>query len=197
MRFLAVIVRFLPVIAVLGLPMSSNAATVGDHGLHTQPWFHESFFVLKEDIEEAASENKRVAVIFEQRGCPYCRELHRVNLEKKEIVDYIKENFYVIQIDMWGPRKVTDLDGEVMGERELAQRWRVSFTPTIVFLPTLDEIAKGKTEVARMPGYFKPFHFVSMFEYVKTGAYATDHFQRWLQAKFKKLEEEGKKPELW
>ena len=49
----------------------------------------------------------------------------------------------------------------------------------------------------RMPGYFKPFHFVSMFEYVKDNAPGKVPFQRYLQDKFKRLEDQGKKPKIW
>jgi thioredoxin-related protein len=175
----------------------ARAATLGDDGLHKQPWFAETFLILAEDVQEAADAGKRVAVIFEQKGCPYCRELHRVNFAQPELTNFVRQNFMVLQINLWGAREVTDLDGKAMEERELAQRWRVNFTPTTVFLGTPDEIKAGKTEVARMPGYFKPFHFLSMFEYVKAGAYADQVFQRFLQHKFEEMEKEGKKPKVW
>ena len=54
-----------------------------------------------------------------------------------------------------------------------------------------------KVEVVRMPGYFKPFHFVSMFEYVKAKAYKSQHFQKFLQAKADKMRAEGKEVKLW
>ncbi len=172
---------------------------VGDGGLHEQPWFENSFLNLKEDLEDAAGAGKRFAVIWEQKGCPYCREMHVVNFAKPEISDYIKKNFAVLQLNMWGSRKVTDFDGKEMEEKELARRWRVNFTPTICFFPEkAGDAASGRElEVMRMPGYFKPFHFVSMFEYVRQNAYASENFQRYIQAKFKKLEAEGKKPDLW
>jgi len=174
-----------------------NAATLNEGGLHVQPWFTDSFLILKEDVEDAHADGKRVAVFIEQRGCPYCKEMHEVNLTKPEITDFIRKNFNVIQLNMWGAREVTDIDGKTMEERDLMRRWRVNFTPTIVFLPTPDEIKNGDTEVARMPGYFKPFHFLSMFEFVEQGKYKDQVFQRFLQDKFKRLEAEGKKPEVW
>ncbi|WNJ98343.1 thioredoxin family protein [Thalassospiraceae bacterium LMO-JJ14] len=190
-------------LAILAVSLScfytpnAGAVTLNESGLHVQPWFAESFLILGEDAAEAAANGKRLAVFFEQRGCPYCREMHEVNLAKPEISDFIKENFSVVQLNMWGSREVTDLDGKAMEERELSRRWRVNFTPTIVFVGTPDEIAKGENEVARMPGYFKPFHFQSMFEFVHQGAYKDQLFQRFLQDKFKRLEAEGKKPEIW
>ncbi len=175
----------------------ARTATLSDGGLHVQPWFTDSFLILAEDVADAHSEGKRVAVMFEQKGCPYCKEMHEVNLAVPEISTFIREKFSVIQLNLWGAREVTDLDGKAMEERDLARRWRVNFTPTIVFLPTPDEIAKGETEVTRMPGYFKPFHFLSMFEYVDQSAYTDQNFQRYLQEKFKRLEAEGKKPTVW
>ena len=71
-------------------------------------------------------------VLFEQRGCPYCKELHAVNFARSEITDYIREHFMVVQLDLWGSREVTDFDGEAMEERALAGKWRVNFTPTTV-----------------------------------------------------------------
>lgn len=182
---------------IISIAPAAYATMLNEGGLHVQPWFTDSFLILKEDIEDAHAEGKRVAVFIEQRGCPYCKEMHEVNLAKPEITDFIKQNFNVIQLNMWGAREVTDIDGKAMEERDLMRRWRVNFTPTVVFLPTPNEIEKGDTEVARMPGYFKPFHFLSMFEFVQEQKYKDQVFQRFLQDKFKRLEEEGKKPEVW
>lgn len=173
------------------------AASLGDDGLHKQPWFLDSFLTLADDVEEAAAEGKRLAIFFEQKGCPYCKEMHDVNLARDEISSFIQENFLVVQLDLWGSREVTDLDGEALEERALARKWHVNFTPTIVFFGTEDEISTGKTEVARMPGYFKPFHFMSMFEFVQTGSYANQGFQRFLQSKFEDFKKKGLDPDVW
>ena len=183
-------------------PRAPRAATqVGDDGLHKQPWFLDSFLDMGDDLAEASDEGKNFAVFIEQRGCPYCREMHAVNLEIPEINEYIAENFNVVQLDMWGSRLVTDFDGEELEERDLIKRWQVNFTPTVMFFPNDPMAAEGKTgreaEVARMPGYFKPFHFISMFEYVRGGHYADQPFQRFLQDKFARYEAEGKDPQVW
>ncbi len=176
--------------AVTALP--STAAEVGDDGLHIQPWFMQTFLDLGEDKAEAEAADKHFAVLFEQRGCPYCREMHTVNFANPEIAGYVSSNFGVLQLNMWGSRTVTDFDGEELEERDLARKWNVNFTPTIVFFGP-----GGDTELIRMPGYFKPFHFMSMFEYVAGDHHADQGFQRFLQDRFERLEEEGKKPDLW
>jgi len=190
-------------IPAAGVSVETKAAepAVSDDGLHVQPWFLTSLLDLRDDLKEASAQGKRLAIIWEQRGCPYCLEMHRVNLARPEIADYVKTHYNVIQLNMWGDREVTDFDGQVLSEKKLAQKSRVVFTPTIQFFPaTLAETA-GKSgagaEVFRMPGYFKPFHFVSMFEYVYTKGYEDTPFQRWLQAKADKMRAEGKPVDLW
>lgn len=75
----------LSALAVLTLSLAgpaANAATerlpaaeVGEDGLHVQPWFHDSFLDLNEDLAEAHASGKRLVVFWEQRGCPYCKRL--------------------------------------------------------------------------------------------------------------------------
>ena len=46
----------------------------------------------------------------------------------------MRENFLVVQMDIFGSRDVTDLDGTVLPENEMAARWGVVFTPSIYFI---------------------------------------------------------------
>jgi thioredoxin-related protein len=173
-----------------------------EEGLYTQPWFLNSFLDLREDVAEAAAEGKQLMILWEQRGCPYCREMHEVNLRMPEIVDYIKAHFNVVQLNLWGDREVTDLDGEVTIEKKLARKYRVQFTPTLQFFPkelAADNKQPGHdVEVWRLLGYWKPFHFHSTFVYVNEKGYETEpNFQRWLQARAEELRAQGKEVELW
>ena len=104
------------------LPSSLRAAEpeMGDNGLHIQDWFVESFLDLQEDLTSAAENGKHFAVLWEQRGCPYCRELHAVNLSRPKIISYLQDNFDILQLDLWGSRAVKDFDGEELEERALA-----------------------------------------------------------------------------
>jgi len=173
-----------------------------EEGLYIQPWFMDSFLDLREDITETAGEGKQLAIIWEQRGCPYCREMHNVNLRVPAVVDYIRENFNVIQLNLWGDREVTDLDGQVTTEKQLARKYRVQFTPTIQFLPATITDADTKpghdAEVWRLLGYWKPFHFKNSFVYVRTKGYEKQpNFQRWLQSLAEEMEKRGEEVKLW
>ena len=176
-----------------------RAATLGDDGLHKQPWFLDSFLEMAPDLEEAAAEGKGLVVLFEQRGCPYCKELHEVNFENAELVEFLTGHFNVVQLDLWGSREVTDFDGETLEERALAQKWLVNFTPTTVIFPAS---AAGATslqdaEAFRMPGYFKPFHYLASLAYVAGGHYRDQPFQRFLQDRLAAIEARGEKADVY
>ena len=171
---------------------------VGADGMFTQPWFLQSFLDLGEDFREAADGGKRFAVLWEQKGCPYCRETHRVNFAIPEVRDFVRDNFAVLQLDIFGSREVTDFDGKALEERALARRSRITFTPTFQFFPETASSAGGHAaEVTRMAGYFRPFHFLTMFEFVREKAYRNNDFQRFLQAKVEEMRRKGIKVEMW
>jgi len=158
---------------------------LNDDGLYEQPFFVQSFLDLAEDLETATQAGKRFAVMWELRGCPYCKETHFVNFADPEIRDFVSENFDILQLNFVGSREVTDFDGEAMEERELARKWGIRFTPTTMFFPeSLDEVADrpgNEAEVARMPGYFRPPHFLAMYRFVKERAYADSSFNDFLR----------------
>jgi thioredoxin-related protein len=158
---------------------------VTDDGLHSQSWFLASFLDLAEDLEEAAGNGKRFAVIWEQRGCPYCRETHLVNFAEPEIQGFVREHFEILQLNMFGSRRVTDFDGEELEERDLARKNGVAYSPTIQFFPAELSETAGKSgkqaEVARMPGYLLPPHFLAMFRFVQAEAYRQTTFRQYLK----------------
>lgn len=169
-------------IVMLAMSMPSAAVTIGEDGLHKQDWFSLTFKDIAEDIESANEEGKRLALVFEQRGCIYCAKMHETVLSDPEVAGYIKANFKVVQYNMFGDEEVTDLDGEAISEKEAARKWGFVFTPTIVFLP--DSVPEGQTvaqaAVATMPGAFGRLTFLNMFRWVHEKGYEGDeHFQKY------------------
>lgn len=172
---------------------------VGDDGLHKQAWFLDSFLEMSDDLAEAAAEGKDLLILIEQAGCPYCRELHDVNFKRTEITDFIQDNFVVVQLDLFGSRGTVDFDGEELEERDLVFKWGAQFTPTTIIFAAENADAKAyrDAEVFRLPGYLKPFHYMSSLEYVANDVYKEISFQRYLQAKFAELAEKGITPDVW
>ena len=160
------------------------AATVGDDGLHIQPWIRDTFKDLQEDLEEANAEGKRLAIFFEQRGCIYCTKMHETVYPDPELSDYIDENFFVIQLNLHGDLEVVDFDGDTLTEKQIARKWGILFTPSVIFLP--EEVEEGKaaiqSAVAMMPGAFSRGTTLDMFTWVNEKRYALDSdedFQRY------------------
>jgi len=157
-----------------------------DDGLLKQPWFLESFLELPDDLDGAGKAGKRFAIMWEQRGCPYCRETHLVNFARPDIERYVKTNFEVLQLNLFGARTVKDFDGAEIGEKALAAKYGIRFTPTFQFFPDtlagLASKAPESREVARAPGYLRPDDFLALFRFVREKAYETKSFRDYVRA---------------
>ena len=168
--------------AAFFIASSAKAAEIGDDGLHKQAWFTTSFKDVAEDIATATGEGKRLAIIFEQRGCIYCTRLHETVFSDPQVASFIKENFQIVQYNLFGDEEVVDLDGETLTEKTAARKWRIVFTPTIMFLP---EKSDGKADAAGsavsvMPGAFGKGTTLNMFRWVQEKGYESgEHFQKY------------------
>ncbi|WP_029030382.1 thioredoxin family protein [Salinarimonas rosea] len=163
----------------------AGAAFRTEDGLYRQPWFLESFLELGPDLEDAAAAGKRLAVMWELRGCPACRDVHLVNFAVPAVTDYIRERFAILQLNVIGALDVVDFDGETLSEKALAAKYGVRGTPTIQFFPPgpegLAARAPREREVFRIVGYHEPEAFRRMFAYVAEDAYREMPVQEWLR----------------
>jgi len=154
------------------------APKMGADGMYTEPWFKASTMDMRKDLAAAKANGKMLAVIWEQVGCIYCKELHMTHFRNEIMVDFINDNFYVIKLDMRGDRQVTDLDGKTINEAEMARRHIVNDTPSIEFRDA------GGDEVFRMPGYVGAMVFYGILDYVVNGGYEIASLSGWLSQLF-------------
>jgi len=181
--------RAVAAVALIGLGQPAAAADVplGDDGLHKPDWLKETFLDLGDDLAEATAEGKRMVIMVEQLGCIYCAKMHEKILPYEPIDAMIREDFYPVQINLWGDLDVTDLDGTVMSEKDMARRWNVIFTPTLIFLPEQSDGTKSAVEaaVAVMPGAFERQTTLAMFTWIRDKAYDSEpNFQRYFTDNF-------------
>jgi thioredoxin-related protein len=176
--------RILSLVAALVLAVPVMAAELGDDGLHKTDWMRDTFKDLREDLDEANAEGKRLMLIVEQRGCIYCTRMHEKVFPRPEIDAYLRENFFVVQINLHGDIEVTDFDGESLSEKAATRKWGLLFTPSILFLP--EEVPEGQSAaqaaVALMPGAFETGTTLDMLTWVNEKRYALDtdeDFQRY------------------
>ena len=172
---------------LVSMTVGAFAATLGDDGLHKAPWMRDTFKDLSEDLDEANAEGKRLMVIVEQRGCIYCKKMHEEVFPVEEIANYINENFFVVQINMFGDVEVTDFDGETLPEKDMVKKWGALFTPSILFFPTEvpSDVAANRAAVANMPGAFGRYTTFNMLNWVVEEGYNGDEsFQKYHARKF-------------
>jgi thioredoxin-related protein len=174
--------RLIALLALVAMP--AFATELGDDGLHKTDWMRDTFKDLTEDLAEANAEGKRLVLMVEQRGCIYCTKMHNEVFPREDVASYIRDNFFVVQINLHGDTEITDFDGEVLSEKQAARKWGLLFTPSILFLP--EEVEDGATaqtaSVALMPGAFGAGTTLDMFTWVNEKRYAIDSdedFQRY------------------
>lgn len=179
---------FAAVVTLAAAPAHAvQVAPVGDDGLHKPTWLQSTFLDLRDDLADANSQNKRLMIIIEQRGCIYCKKMYEDVFPVPEIDQIIRDSYYVIQLNLWGDREVTDFDGKVLPEKAMIQRWHVVFTPTMIFLP--EKVPEGKTAaeaaVMVMPGAFGKNTTLAMFRYIRDHIYISGkNFQKYFAENF-------------
>lgn len=170
----------------LSLALPASAATLGDDGLHDEPWIRETFKDMREDLAEANAEGKRMLILIEQRGCIYCTKMHEEVFADPAIAQFITDNYFVVQMNMFGDVAVTDFDGTELPEKDMVMRWGAMFTPTMIFLP--EEVAEDQTaaqaSVATMPGAFGKGTTTALLEWVRDHGYESgENFQKYVAEK--------------
>ena len=176
--------RLLGILAATVLATTVHSAELGDDGLHKTDWMRDTFKDLAEDLEEANAEGKRLLLMFEQRGCIYCTKMHAEVFPDPEVAKVIADNYFVVQLNLHGDIEVTDFDGETLSEKQMARKWGILFTPTLMFLPEEvdSDLTAPQAAVATMPGAFGRGTTLDMLTWVAEKRYLLDgdeDFQRY------------------
>jgi thioredoxin-related protein len=129
--------------------------------------------------------NRPLLVLFEQKDCAPCDELHLDILKRPESREQLAR-FDVVLLDMWSGDPVTRPDGNTGSAAQWARELGVQYAPSLVFFD-----AAG-TEVFRTEAYLKAFHVQSSMDYVASKAYLEQpSFQRFISARADALEAQG------
>ena len=176
--------RFFLTLTAVFFGLVLQAAEIGDDGLHKTDWMRDTFKDLREDLDEANAEGKRLVLMFEQRGCIYCTKMHNEVFPDERITQMINDNFFVVQLNLHGDIEVTDFDGETLTEKQMARKWNVLFTPSVMFMPEIvaDDATAPEVAVAVMPGAFGKGTTLDMFTWVHEKRYedqSVEDFQRY------------------
>jgi thioredoxin-related protein len=162
----------------LALAFTLAAGSAGAQEIAIPAWFKHSFLDLREDAREAAAQRRHLMLFFHQNGCPYCKRMVDETFRDPQVAAAMKKGFDTVDINIFGSREVTGLDGKVAGERDYAALLKVRGTPTIVFLD-----AQSRTAL-RLSGFQPPKTFLAALDYVASGASRSEpDFQRYLKSR--------------
>jgi len=137
------------------------------------------------NLQQALQPGKYLLVMFEQKKCATCDELHLDILKRPESKKQL-QRFNIGVVDMWSDKKIVLPDGKTKKIRDWAKDLDIKYAPSLVYFND-----KGE-EVFRSDAYLKAFHTQSVMDYVASGAYKEQsNFQRYIDARAKRLSEQG------
>ena len=97
--------------------------------------FSQSMGDFTEELELAVDEGKTgVMVFFVMDECPFCDRMKKTILNQPDLQDYMKKHFLMYQVDIEGDIEIVNFKGEMMKEKEFAEKeHRVRATPVTAF----------------------------------------------------------------
>lgn len=146
---------------------------------------HQDATYLAADAVLNARDGRPLLVLFEQKDCAPCDELHLDILNRPESREQL-QRLDVVLLDMWSQQPLQRPDGKTSSIAQWARELNVQYAPSLVFFDT-----QG-VEVFRTEAYLKAFHMQSAIDYVASGAYRDQpSFQRFISARADALEARG------
>jgi thioredoxin-related protein len=148
--------------------------------LHGDP----AFLSTKTDLSNRYN-GRPLLVMFEQKDCAPCDELHLDILQRPESREQLAR-FDVVVLDMWSGDSMMRPNGSYGTVADWAKELDVKYAPSLVFF---DE---NNREVFRTEAYLKAFHTQSSMDYVASKAYLEQpEFQRYIADRAAALEAKG------
>lgn len=146
---------------------------------------HQDASYLPADTALEVRDGRPLLVLFEQKECAPCDELHLDILKRPESREQL-QRVDVVLLDMWSQDPLRRPDGKTSSIAQWARELNVQYAPSLVFFD-----AQG-VEVFRTEAYLKAFHTQSAIDYVASGAYREQpSFQRFIAARADALEARG------
>ena len=89
---------------------------------------------LQTDAQQAVNDKKPIVLFFTLPNCSYCRivryDYFLPMLKQRAVIDQP----IIREISVTGQNRVTLFDGQRVSEAELAERYKVQMTPTVLFV---------------------------------------------------------------
>jgi len=151
----------------------------------TKGKIHKSVETIKSPYDFSQPAQKYRLVMFEQKQCSECDELHNDILRQLESKKQLKK-FDVAVVDMWSEEKLIRPDGKQSNIKDWARDLNIHYAPSLVYFNQQGE------EVFRSDGYLRTFHVQSVMDYVSSEAYKSQkNFQRYIDKRAHDLRAQG------
>lgn len=156
--------------------------------LHNEDFFSQGVLALDNGKDR---KQKYLAVFFEGKDCKNCNLLHDKTL-KNSLTRSLVKQFESVQFNRYADTQITMPTGEKTTMKIWANKLGISYLPAMLFFDR-----SGK-EVMRIDAQMRTFHIQSVFDYVLTEAYKTEHnFQRYISERADKIRENGIDVDIW
>lgn len=129
---------------------------------------------LSEAQQKAAENNKKVMIYAEAEWCGYCKKMNEQVFPKQSVQDSLEKYFYPVRIDIESKNELTFNDDKYT-EQELARRFQVSGTPTIIFVNPEGEV------IGAQPGFLPADVFDKLLAFVGSDLTGTTSFEEYLR----------------
>lgn len=107
---------------------------------------------LPDELAAALRQGQPLIVMVSLEGCIFCKIARQSHLAPMH-----RQGQPIVQVDMRSAQTVLDFDGRPTTHDELARRWKVSITPTLLFFgPRGREVAE-RMEGAYQPDFYGPY----------------------------------------
>lgn len=150
--------------------------------LHRQASYLQPPYDLRRSSRQG---DKPLLVLMEMKQCPPCDELHQQIFSKPDLRKAL-QGFDVALLDIWSAEALISPEGERIKATDWAEKLGIQYAPSMLFFDD-----RG-SEVFRSEAYLRTFHIHAAMEYVLSGGYREQpNFQRFVQAKAEKMQEQG------
>ena len=127
---------------------------------------------LDDAIAMAEKSPKKILLSVTAEWCGYCKKMDREVYGQQVVADLIDEHFYPAYIDTDSKNEVNFM-GETYTEQELAWAFRITGTPTTIFLS-----AEGKP-LGVQPGFIPGDVFKKLVSFVGTDSFKSMSFDEY------------------
>lgn len=129
---------------------------------------------LEKAQEKASQQDKKVFIYAEAEWCGYCKKMNQEVFPQESVADSLQKYFFPVRIDIESNKK-TILNGEEFTQQMLAQKFRVTATPTMIFLDSEGEVLGGQ------PGFMRAEVFDKLLSYVGSELFKELEFKDYLE----------------